>query len=197
MRIGQNDYSAKVIVGFTSGNNMVLYDVIDFAPTKIQIKKMKSAVSSPSNHKVENSSNTTDSSKSIPDSSEKNNPSDENFEKISHSVSSRIVFGTPANMVGVMAKAKGVIEKVKGVVTDKAERKAALEKFREAADHFSVLASNSFAAVETQLRRMGDGTYQRITRQAAQEKVQLIRVAALEKSVGALNSFCIRVITCR
>ena len=72
MRIGQNDYSAKVIVGFTNGNIMVLYDVLDFSPTKIQIKKMKSAVSSPSNHKVENRSSTTDSSKRIPDSSAKN-----------------------------------------------------------------------------------------------------------------------------
>jgi len=39
MRIGENDYSAKVIVGFTSGNSMVLYDVIDFIPTRISIKK--------------------------------------------------------------------------------------------------------------------------------------------------------------
>ena len=54
---------------------------------------------------------------------------------------------------------------------------------------------NGIMAVVT--KRKGDGTYQRITRQAAQEKVQFIRVAALKKSVGALNSFCIRVITCR
>jgi hypothetical protein len=105
---------------------------------------------------------------------------------IRRSVSSRIVFGTPANTVGVKDRAKGVIEKVKALASDKAERKAALEKFREAADHFSVLASNSFAAVETQLRRMGDGTYQRITRQAAQEKVQLIRVAEA-KGLGMLT----------
>ena len=419
MRIGQNDYSAKVIVGFTNGNNMVLYDVLDFSPTKIQIKKVKSAVSSPSNHKVENSSNTTDSSKSIPDSVEKVNTSDENSEKISrsvsstdrayleavergdmdtaqkmvdeaarnagydlkayhgtnadfftfdknrvgkgndqygagfyfatdkeaathygrrvipsalkienpftvssanllnaeitfddeqayeivkrhpliydpeesplgdyydsywesgveewmiedlasqytdlgyldsdlfrnypnelheavrdvtghdgvvveltngekfyvawfdnqiksadpvtydddgnviplserfnaedndirYSVSSRIVFGTPANTVGVKERAKGVIEKVKGIVTDKAERRAALEKLHEATDHFSVYWSNSFAAVETQLRRMKDGTFGRMTRQAAQEQVQLIRFAEA-KGLGMLT----------
>ena len=32
MRIGENSYSAKVIVGFT-GNDMVLYDVVDLKPT--------------------------------------------------------------------------------------------------------------------------------------------------------------------
>ncbi len=127
-----------------------------------------------------------DANISIPDSSSKINPTDENSEKISHSVSSRIVFGTPANTVGVKDRAKGALDKVKGIVTDKAERRAALEKLREASDHFSVYASNSFAAVETQLRRMSDGTYQRITRQAAQEQVQLIRVAEA-KGLGMLT----------
>ena len=39
IRVGGNDYSAKVIIGFTSGNNMVLYDIIEFTPTKFEIKK--------------------------------------------------------------------------------------------------------------------------------------------------------------
>ena len=39
IRVGNNDYSAKVIVGFTAGNQMVLYDVIDFTPQKLEIKK--------------------------------------------------------------------------------------------------------------------------------------------------------------
>lgn len=39
IRVGNNDYSAKVIVGFTSGNQMVLYDVVDFIPTEFSIKK--------------------------------------------------------------------------------------------------------------------------------------------------------------
>ena len=114
---------------------------------------------------------------------EKSEVSDED---ISRSVSSRIVFGTPANTVGVKDRAKGVIEKVKGIVTDKAERRAALEKLHEATDHFSVYWSNSFAAVETQLRRMKDGTFGRMTRQAAQEQVQLIRVAEA-KGLGMLT----------
>ena len=79
-----------------------------------------------------------------------------------------------------------MIEKVKGIVTDKAELRAALEKLREASDHFSVYASNSFAAVETQLRRMKNGTFGRMTRQAAQEQVQLIRVAEA-KGLGMLT----------
>jgi|GEM_PF-380923 len=39
LRIGERDYSAKVIVGFTEGNQMVLYDVIDFESAHFQIKK--------------------------------------------------------------------------------------------------------------------------------------------------------------
>lgn len=40
IKVGNNDYSAKVIIGFTSGNSMVLYDVIDFQPTNLKIKKV-------------------------------------------------------------------------------------------------------------------------------------------------------------
>lgn len=40
VRVGKNDYSAKVIIGFTKGNEMVLYDIIDFTPEKIDIKKV-------------------------------------------------------------------------------------------------------------------------------------------------------------
>lgn len=39
IRVGANDYSAKVIVGFTSGKQMLLYDIVDFAPTNIATKK--------------------------------------------------------------------------------------------------------------------------------------------------------------
>lgn len=38
VRVGKNDYSAKVIVGFTSGKEMVLYDIVDFTPTKFELK---------------------------------------------------------------------------------------------------------------------------------------------------------------
>lgn len=38
MKIGGNAYSAKVIVGFT-GNDMVLYDVVDIKPSNFIIKK--------------------------------------------------------------------------------------------------------------------------------------------------------------
>lgn len=57
LRIGKNDYSANVIIGFTSGNQMVLYDVIGFKPANFALKK--TSASSPSNHNdVKNSSNT-------------------------------------------------------------------------------------------------------------------------------------------
>lgn len=39
IRVGNNDYSAKVIVGLTASKSMVLYDVIDFTSTKLNIKK--------------------------------------------------------------------------------------------------------------------------------------------------------------
>ena len=38
VRVGKNDCSAKVIVGFTSGKEMVLYDIVDFTPTKFELK---------------------------------------------------------------------------------------------------------------------------------------------------------------
>ena len=39
IRVGGNDYSAKVIVGFTGSKQMVLYDVIDFDKTSFAIKE--------------------------------------------------------------------------------------------------------------------------------------------------------------
>ena len=39
IRVGGKDYTAKVIIGFTTGNQMVLYDVIDFTPAKFELKK--------------------------------------------------------------------------------------------------------------------------------------------------------------
>lgn len=56
IRVGETDYSAKVIVGFTSGKQMVLYDVIDFSPASFEIKKTD--MRSPSNRiNAENGSN--------------------------------------------------------------------------------------------------------------------------------------------
>lgn len=42
VRVGGNDYSAKVIVGFTNSRQMVLYDVVDFNKTAFKIKKRAS-----------------------------------------------------------------------------------------------------------------------------------------------------------
>ena len=39
IRVGENDYSAKVIVGFTGSQQMVLYDVIDFNKTSFVTKE--------------------------------------------------------------------------------------------------------------------------------------------------------------
>lgn len=39
MEIGNNQYSAEVIIGFTSGNNMLLYDLINLKSTSFTIKK--------------------------------------------------------------------------------------------------------------------------------------------------------------
>ena len=65
IRVGDNDYSAKVIVGFTSGKQMVLYDVIDFSPTSFELKKTD--MRSPSNRiNAENGSNISVSNPTIP-----------------------------------------------------------------------------------------------------------------------------------
>lgn len=65
IRVGDNDYSAKVIVGFTSGKQMVLYDVIDFSPTSFELKKTD--MRSPSNRiNAENGSNISVSNSTIP-----------------------------------------------------------------------------------------------------------------------------------
>ena len=67
MRIGNRDYAAKVIVGFTSGNNMVLYDVIDFIQKKTPFAiKKETGVRSPSTQmNAEDSSNTPDSNTNV------------------------------------------------------------------------------------------------------------------------------------
>lgn len=39
MEIGNNQYSAEVIIGFTGGNNMLLYDLINLKSTSFTIKK--------------------------------------------------------------------------------------------------------------------------------------------------------------
>ncbi len=39
IRVGNNDYSATVIIGMTSSKNLVLYDIVNFESTQIKIKK--------------------------------------------------------------------------------------------------------------------------------------------------------------
>ncbi len=39
IRVGKNDYSANVIVGFTNSKSMVLYDIIDFKRANFDIKR--------------------------------------------------------------------------------------------------------------------------------------------------------------
>ena len=39
IKIGDKSYTAKVIVGFTSGGEMVLYDIIDFNLTDLKLKR--------------------------------------------------------------------------------------------------------------------------------------------------------------
>ena len=44
LRIGESDYEAKVIVGFTSGKQMLLYDIVDFTKTVFTIKNKDSSI---------------------------------------------------------------------------------------------------------------------------------------------------------
>ena len=41
METNGRQYTAKVIIGFTRGQNMVLYDVIDFTPTTFTLRQNK------------------------------------------------------------------------------------------------------------------------------------------------------------
>ncbi|MBQ8828317.1 MAG: hypothetical protein IJZ90_04185, partial [Clostridia bacterium] len=84
MRIGRNDYSAKVIVGFTAQNEMVLYDVINFTPTTITLKKAD--VSSPAIQKQKTSSSTSADSKLSQDVSSVNNNSTQNTKNNSQKI---------------------------------------------------------------------------------------------------------------
>ena len=56
IRVGGNDYSAKVIVGFTSGNQMVLYDVINFMPASFKIKNEGDSIDLGKNRDLRNES---------------------------------------------------------------------------------------------------------------------------------------------
>ena len=56
IRVGGNDYSANVIVGFTSGNQMVLYDVINFMPASFKIKNEDDSIDLGKNRDLRNES---------------------------------------------------------------------------------------------------------------------------------------------
>lgn len=64
IRVDKNDYQAKVIIGFTTGNNMILYDIVDFVPTHFKIRRNSNAFAAQPN-KSESSSNTTVSTKNV------------------------------------------------------------------------------------------------------------------------------------
>lgn len=49
LKIGDNDYSANVVVGFTEQSQMVLYDIINFNPANLKLKKE----STPDGHQKE------------------------------------------------------------------------------------------------------------------------------------------------
>ena len=74
MKIGGNSYSAKVIVGFT-GNDMVLYDVVDIQPAHFDIKKDSAKANSQTR-------DTFETAESISETSVSNNSIRDNTEKV-------------------------------------------------------------------------------------------------------------------
>lgn len=96
IRAGNTDYSAKVIVGFTSGKQMVLYDVINFEPTSLDIKNKDNSIDFGKNRNLRNelSSNSTVSqneqsvntniSETAENDTQKYSIPDENFESASN-----------------------------------------------------------------------------------------------------------------
>ncbi len=65
MQIDGRDYSAKVIIGFTSGNSMVLYDVIGFSPTNFTVKRKTGNAFAAQSPDAKSSSNISDSNTTI------------------------------------------------------------------------------------------------------------------------------------
>ncbi len=43
LRIGNQDYHAKVLIGQTGGNNLVFHDIVDFSKTTLLLKKKRKA----------------------------------------------------------------------------------------------------------------------------------------------------------
>ena len=64
IQVGTHKYSAKVIIGFTTGNQMVLYDIVDFRPTQFTIKNENAHTTQPIN--MESSRNGAFSNTNIP-----------------------------------------------------------------------------------------------------------------------------------
>ncbi|MBO7297910.1 MAG: hypothetical protein J6U60_02560, partial [Clostridia bacterium] len=83
MEIGGRKYNANVIVGFTSGQNMVLYDVIDFVPAQFSLRQ-KEKTRFPENRSSQ-TMETMSSTDSIRQTEEKVNGFDENSSKNSSS----------------------------------------------------------------------------------------------------------------
>ena len=101
-----------------------------------------------------------------------------------------IHFGAPAGSVSVKEKVKKVVEAVKGLA-DSEKRREAYNSLVEFMDTASIYFTNSFAAVETQLRRnvkdgVWDGKFGRVSRQGAQAKVQKVRLGEA-KGLGMLT----------
>lgn len=82
MKIGGNAYSAKVIVGFT-GNDMVLYDVVDIKPFNFIIKKDSAKANSQRDtfEAAESLKETSVSTNSISQNAKKVNPESQNGRK--------------------------------------------------------------------------------------------------------------------
>ena len=76
LSIGGNDYSASVVVGTHKNGKMMLYDIIDLAPTKITKKETSEAIPENSSRRAERKT-TPISKTSIPNSSEKVNTSEQ------------------------------------------------------------------------------------------------------------------------
>lgn len=105
IRVGDKDYKAKVIVGFTTGNQMVLYDVIDFVPTSFSTKKEGTQFAAQS-QKHEQSSSNVPSDVTVPQSAD----------SVNTSISNLRTDDTASSSIGVssgdtMADWKALVEK--------------------------------------------------------------------------------------
>lgn len=117
LRIGESDYAAKVIVGFTSGKQMLLYDIVDFTKTVFTIKNKDSSIDFGENRNLRSelsSGNTISQNKgivntSISENSENDSTKRYSFKKTKSGMANDALLPYDAEMTGLIENGGNII----------------------------------------------------------------------------------------